>query len=32
MLVEIDTSANKVTVVEAPPAHVMWGDIPTPLF
>lgn len=32
LLVEVDIAAGKVTAIETPPAHVVWGDIPTPLF
>ena len=32
LLAEVDLEARKVTAVSEPPAHVIWGDIPTPLF
>jgi hypothetical protein len=28
----VDTGARQVTGIAAPPPHVRWGDIPTPLF
>lgn len=28
----VDLAAGTVTNLETPPAHVPWGDIPTPLF
>jgi hypothetical protein len=28
----VDIAARRVTAVETPPAHVRWGDIPTPTF
>ncbi|MDD5036257.1 MAG: methyltransferase [Methylococcaceae bacterium] len=31
-LVKVDIETRKVTAVEAPPAQVIWGNIPTPLF
>jgi protein-S-isoprenylcysteine O-methyltransferase Ste14 len=30
--VHVDTCRGEVTAMEAPPASVVWGDIPTPLF
>ena len=30
--VHVDLAAGAVLSVEAPPSHVVWGDIPTPLF
>lgn len=32
VLTKVSTETGQVTAVEAPPAHVRWGDIPTPLF
>lgn len=32
LLAEVDLEARKVTAVSEPPPHVIWGDIPTPLF
>lgn len=32
IVARVDTAAHKVTAVEPPPAHVRWGDIPTPTF
>ena len=32
IVARVDTAARKVTAVETPPAHVYWGDIPTPTF
>jgi hypothetical protein len=32
LLVNVDLAAGKVTAIETPPAHVVWGNIPTPLF
>ncbi|MBI4469026.1 MAG: hypothetical protein HY650_06875 [Acidobacteria bacterium] len=32
LLVREDLNANKVESLADPPAHVRWGDIPTPLF
>jgi protein-S-isoprenylcysteine O-methyltransferase Ste14 len=32
IIARVDTTAHKVTAVEKPPAHVRWGDIPTPIF
>jgi hypothetical protein len=32
VLVQVDISALEVTGMETPPPHVVWGDIPTPLF
>jgi hypothetical protein len=32
LLVREDLNANKVESLTDPPAHVRWGDIPTPLF
>ena len=32
VVARVDISAPAVTVVETPPAHVRWGDIPTPMF
>lgn len=29
---DVDIDAGTVTAVTSPPAHVKWGDIPTPLF
>lgn len=31
-VVHVDLAQNKVIEVSRPPAHVLWGDIPTPLF
>ncbi len=30
--VHVDLAGAQVIAVEAPPSHVVWGDIPTPLF
>jgi protein-S-isoprenylcysteine O-methyltransferase Ste14 len=32
VLARVNVAAGEVTSVETPPAHVYWGDIPTPLF
>jgi hypothetical protein len=32
IVARVDSAARKVTAVQNPPAHVYWGDIPTPLF
>ncbi|MDF9392234.1 MULTISPECIES: methyltransferase family protein [Methylococcus] len=32
ILVRVDIEAARVNAIEKPPAHVHWGDIPTPLF
>jgi hypothetical protein len=32
ILARVDITTRKVTAVESPPAHVRWGDIPTPMF
>ncbi|QSA97891.1 isoprenylcysteine carboxylmethyltransferase family protein [Methylococcus sp. EFPC2] len=32
IVVRVDIAAGRVTGVDTPPAHVLWGDIPTPLF
>jgi protein-S-isoprenylcysteine O-methyltransferase Ste14 len=32
VVARVDTAARRVTAVETPPAHVYWGDIPTPTF
>jgi protein-S-isoprenylcysteine O-methyltransferase Ste14 len=32
IIAQVDVAARKVTAVEKPPAHVRWGDIPTPIF
>jgi protein-S-isoprenylcysteine O-methyltransferase Ste14 len=32
VLVKVDISAAQVTGIETPPPHVVWGDIPTPMF
>jgi protein-S-isoprenylcysteine O-methyltransferase Ste14 len=32
ILVRVDIAAALVMAVETPPAHVVWGDIPTPMF
>jgi protein-S-isoprenylcysteine O-methyltransferase Ste14 len=32
VLARVDLGNPKVTAVETPPAHVRWGDIPTPMF
>jgi protein-S-isoprenylcysteine O-methyltransferase Ste14 len=32
LLVRVDIAAAKVRGIETPPSHVLWGDIPTPLF
>jgi len=31
ILVRVNIAAASVTAVEVPPAHVVWGDIPTPM-
>ena len=32
IVARVDAAAGRVTAVEQPPAHVRWGDIPTPTF
>jgi protein-S-isoprenylcysteine O-methyltransferase Ste14 len=32
IVAQVDIAARRVTGVETPPAHVRWGDIPTPMF
>jgi hypothetical protein len=32
IVARVDIAARRVTAVETPPAHVRWGDIPTPTF
>jgi hypothetical protein len=32
VLVKVDIATASVTAVETPPPHVVWGDIPTPMF
>jgi len=32
VLVKVNTETEQVTEIETPPPHVLWGDIPTPLF
>jgi len=32
VLVRVNIAEDSVTAVEIPPAHVVWGDIPTPMF
>ncbi len=32
IVARVDIAASTVTGVEIPPAHVRWGDIPTPMF
>lgn len=32
VLVRVDISTGEVTGIETPPPHVIWGDIPTPMF
>jgi protein-S-isoprenylcysteine O-methyltransferase Ste14 len=32
VVARVDIAARSVTAVEQPPAHVRWGDIPTPTF
>jgi protein-S-isoprenylcysteine O-methyltransferase Ste14 len=32
IVAQVDIAARKVTTVQSPPAHVYWGDIPTPMF
>lgn len=32
ILVRVNIAAASVMAVETPPAHVVWGDIPTPMF
>ena len=31
-LVHVDTTAGEVLAADTPPGHVLWGDIPTPMF
>jgi len=31
-LARVDVAARAVTSIEVPPPHVVWGDIPTPMF
>jgi len=32
VVVRVDTAAGQITGIDAPPPHVRWGDISTPLF
>jgi class 3 adenylate cyclase/protein-S-isoprenylcysteine O-methyltransferase Ste14 len=32
IVAKVNTESGQITAVETPPAHVRWGDIPTPLF
>lgn len=32
ILAKVNTETRQITGIETPPAHVRWGDIPTPLF
>ncbi len=32
LLVKVDIAAANITGIETPPPHVVWGDIPTPMF
>jgi protein-S-isoprenylcysteine O-methyltransferase Ste14 len=32
IVARVDIAARKITAVQNPPAHVYWGDIPTPTF
>jgi protein-S-isoprenylcysteine O-methyltransferase Ste14 len=32
VVARVDITTHKVTATETPPAHVRWGDIPTPMF
>ena len=32
VLVHVDADARTVLAIETPPKHVLWGDIPTPMF
>ncbi len=32
VLVRLNTLTSEILAIEAPPQHVLWGDIPTPLF
>jgi class 3 adenylate cyclase/protein-S-isoprenylcysteine O-methyltransferase Ste14 len=32
VLVKVNTETGRIMGIETPPAHVRWGDIPTPLF
>ena len=32
VLVHLDLAARRVLSIDAPPPHVLWGDIPTPMF
>ena len=32
ILARVNTETREVTGIETPPPHVLWGDIPTPLF
>ena len=32
IVAQVNIAARRVTGVETPPAHVRWGDIPTPTF
>jgi protein-S-isoprenylcysteine O-methyltransferase Ste14 len=32
IVAQVDIAARKVTTVQTPPAHVYWGDIPTPMY
>lgn len=32
IVAHVDLGAGRITAVEKPPAHVRWGDIPTPTF
>ena len=32
IVVKLDINTNRIMAIEKPPTHVVWGDIPTPLF
>jgi len=32
LVARVDIAAGRITGIEMPPAHVQWGDIPTPLY
>jgi hypothetical protein len=32
VVVKVDSANGNISSIEIPPAHVLWGDIPTPLF
>ena len=32
VVVRVDIAAGSISNIEIPPPHVLWGDIPTPLF